>query len=107
VPLYRQIIDRTITLTTLSSTTVNLVSDGCRNVQLTVAIGATTIAPILQIQGSDDAGATWYSVGSTLTSVASSTVSLTVPNINAQFLRVIVQTAGTGTTANYVLLRAW
>jgi hypothetical protein len=108
VTLVRQIIDRTISLTTLSSNTVNLISEqGTRNIQLTINIGAVTTAPVLQIMASDDAGATWYNVGSTLTSVASSTVSLTVNNVTAQFYRATVTTAGTGVTAGYVLLRAF
>ena len=104
----RQIFDRTITLTSLSSTTAALIAEQQgTNVTMTINIGATTIAPILQIQASDDAGATWYNIGTTLTSVASSTVSLTVTNITAQQFRAIVTTAGTGTTAGYVMLRSF
>lgn len=106
--IIRQIIDRTISLTTLSSNTPNLiVEQGTRNVQLTVNIGAATSAPVLQIMASDDAGSTWYAVGSTLTTIASSTVSLTLTNVTAQMLRATVSTAGTGVTAGYVLLRAY
>jgi len=106
-PAYRQIIDRTIVLTTLNSTTATLSSGWAKNVKLTVNIGAATTAPVLQIEGSDDAGATWYSIGSPLTSIASSTVQLIVNNISAQFLRARVSTAGSTVTAGYVLLASF
>ena len=61
----------------------------------------------LQIQASDDAGTTWYSVGAPLTAVASSTVSLTVNAVTAQLFRATVSTAGVGVTAGYTLLRAF
>jgi hypothetical protein len=104
---YRQIVDRTIVLTTANSTTVSLFAQACKNAQLIINIGATTTAPVLQLQGSDDGGATWYSVGATLTAVANSTVQLTVANMASQFLRALVQTAGTGTTAGYVIVKGF
>ena len=104
----RQIIDRTIVLTTLGSTTPSIISADCGNrVQLVINIGAvTTTAPALQLQGSDDNGATWYSIGTPLTAVASSTVQLTVVDINSQLTRAIVTTAGVGVTAGYVTIKA-
>lgn len=104
---YRQIVDRTISLTTGNSNTVNLFSQNCRNAQLVINIGASTTSPTLQLQGSDDNGSTWYTVGGTLTALASSTVSLTVNNIQSQFLRATVTAAGTGTTAGYVIVRGF
>jgi hypothetical protein len=104
----RQLIDRTVVLTTLNSVTPSIVSSDCGNrVQLVVNVGAiTTTAPQLQIEGSDDNGTTWYSVGSPLTAVASSTVQLTVSNINSQLVRARVSTAGVGVTAGYVMVKA-
>lgn len=104
---YRQIIDRTISLNTLDSVTPNLTVSNGKNAQIVVNIGAATVAPILQIEGSDDNGSTWYPVGSTLLAVANSTVQLTVPGMISQLLRVRVQTAGSGVTAGYTLLRAF
>lgn len=107
-PPIRQLIDRsTIVLTTLASATPSLNTQGCSNVQLVVNIGAATTAPVLQLQGSDDNGATWYAVGSTLTAVANSTVELTVPNVYTSMLRAVVTSAGSGVTPGYVLLRAF
>lgn len=104
----RQIFDRAVTLTSLSSFTASLIAEQqTKNITMTVNIGAATVAPALQIQASDDVGATWYNVGTPLTAVASSTVSLTVNNITAQQYRAIVTTAGTGVTAGYVMLRAF
>jgi hypothetical protein len=106
-PALRQLIDRTIVLTTLNSTTPAMDARDCGNrAQLVVNIGAATAAPILQMEGSDDLGSTWYSIGTTLTAVANSTVQLTVADINSQLMRARVSTAGTGVTAGYVLLKA-
>jgi hypothetical protein len=104
----RQLIDRTIVLTTLNSTTPSLdCRDAGNRAQLVVNVGAiTTTAPQLQMEGSDDNGASWYLVGTPLTAVASSTVQLTVNDINAALMRVRVSTAGSGVTAGYVMLKA-
>jgi hypothetical protein len=106
-PMFRQILDRAIVLTTLSTVTSSLIMWWAKNITLSINIWTTTIAPVLQIQWSDDNGATWYNIGSTLTSVASSTVSLTVNNISPQLARAIVTTAWTATVAWYVMLRCF
>jgi hypothetical protein len=104
----RQLIDRTIVLTTLNSTTPSLDTRDCGNrAQLVINVGAiTTTAPQLQLEGSDDNGASWYSIGAPLTAVASSTVQLTVVDINAGLMRARVSTAGSGVTAGYVMIKA-
>jgi len=104
----RQLIDRTVSLTTLNSTTPTLISRDAGNAtQLVINVGAiTTTAPQLQLEGSEDFGATWYSIGSPLTAVASSTVQQTVLDINAALLRARVSTAGVGVTAGYVMIKA-
>jgi hypothetical protein len=109
----RRIFDRAVSLTTLNATTTTAagnplnVSD-CRNLQLTIAVGAvTTTAPALQLQGSEDGGATWTLIGSPLVAVASSTVSVTVSNVNWEFVRAIVTTAGVGVTANFVAIKGF
>lgn len=104
---YRQLIDRSISLTTLNSTTPNLFAQNTKSIQLTVNIGAASTPPVIQLQGSDDVGATFYNIGSPLTSVASSSVSLTVPGITAPFLRAIVSTPGVAVTPGYVLVRGF
>lgn len=107
VPQISQLIDRTITLTSLNSTTPSINVQNCRNAQLVINIGAATTAPTLQLQGSDDNGTTWYAVGSTLLAVASSTVQLTTSNIQTQLLRAIVTSAGNTVTAGYVLVKGF
>ena len=104
----RQLIDRTISLTTLNSTTPSLDTRDCGNrAQLVISVGAiTTTAPAIQMEGSDDNGASWYSIGAPLTAVASSTVQLTVVDINAGLMRARVSTAGVGVTAGYVMVKA-
>lgn len=107
VPQTSQLVDRTIALGTSSSTTPSLNVQGCTNAQLVIAIGAATTPPTLQLQGSDDNGATWYAVGATLAAIASNTVQLTVNNVNSQLLRANVTAAGTSVTANYVLIKGF
>jgi hypothetical protein len=104
----RQLIDRSIVLTTLNSTTPSLDTRDCGNrAQLVINVGAiTTTAPQIQLEGSDDNGASWYSIGTPLTAVASSTVQLTVTDINAGLMRARVSTAGAGVTAGYVMIKA-
>ena len=102
-----RLVDRSIVLTTLSSTTPALFAGSASNAQLVVNLGAATTAPILKIQGSED-NTNWYDLSATtLTAVASSTVQLTLNNINAPYIRGIVSTAGVTVTAGYVVLKAW
>ena len=103
----RQLIDRSIVLTTLNSVTPSINTQNCNISQLVINIGAATTAPILQIEGSDDNGLSWYAVGTPLTAVASSTVQATVANINSQLMRARVSTAGTTVTAGYVLIKGF
>jgi hypothetical protein len=104
----RQLIDRSVVLTTLNSTTPSLdTRDAGNRLQLVLNVGAiTTTAPALQLEGSDDNGASWYAIGTPLTAVASSTVQLTVTNVNSALVRARVSTAGSGVTAGYVMVKA-
>lgn len=103
-PINRQIIDRTVSLTTLNSATPSLqVAGGC-NVRLVINLGAATTPPALQLEGSDDNGTTWYSIGTPLAGVASSTVSTTVATQSPLLLRANVSTAGVAVTPGYVLI---
>ena len=103
----RQLIDRSIVLTTLNSATPSLNTQNCSKAQLVVNIGAATIAPTLQLEGSDDNGATWYLIGTALVAVASSTVQTTIANVNSQLIRARVSVAGSTVTAGYVLIKGF
>jgi len=103
-----QLIDRSVVLTTLNSVTPSLNVQGATNLQLVMNIGVTTIAPILQLEGSEDNGLTFYAIGTPLTAVASSTVQFTLATfMNAQLVRARVATAGTVTTMGYVLIKGF
>ena len=102
-----QLIDRALTVNTGSSATSALYTKGAKSAQLVVRMGAiTTTAPQLTIQGTLD-GTNWYTIGTALTSVASSTVQTTVNNINADRIRAIVSTAGNGATLGEIVLRSF
>ena len=107
VKTVRQLIDRSIVLTTLNSNTSSLNVQNCDRLQLNINIGAATTVPSLQLQGSDDNGTSWYAIGSTLTAIANSTVTSTVSNVNAQLVRAIVTSAGSGVAMGYVLLKGF
>lgn len=104
----RQLVDRSISITTLNSTTPSLdIRDAGNRIQLVINVGAiTTTAPAFQIEGSDDNGTTWYAIGSPLTAVANTTVQATTSSINSGLARVRVSTAGVGATPGYVMLKA-
>jgi len=103
---YRQIIDRTISLTTLNSVTPNLLVLHAYQLGLVVNVGAiTTTAPQLQLEGSEDNGVTWFSIGAPLVAVASSTVFQNAAENSPQLIRARVSTAGVGVTAGYVMIK--
>lgn len=106
--MQRQLVDRSIVLTTLNSVTPTILARDAGNAtQLIINVGAiTTTAPALQLEGSDDFGLSWYAIGTPLTAVANSTVQTTVSTINAAALRARVSTAGVGVTAGYVMIKA-
>lgn len=107
-PAYvRQVIDRVISLTTLNAATSTLNIQNCRNAQLVFNTASATAVPAIQLEGSEDNGATWYSIGTALTSITATTVQSTVNNIQSQLLRGRVSTAGTGVSAGYVLIKGF
>jgi len=103
----RQLIDRTVNVNSLNSTTPSIdTRDGGNRIQLVVNMGTiTTTAPAFQLEGSDDNGTTWYSIGNPLTGVASSTVQITVADLNSGVVRARVSTAGSGATLGYVMIK--
>jgi hypothetical protein len=109
-PSVRRIFDRTLnSAQALNATTAVLSAlSGELGVQFIVNAGTiTTTAPAFKLQGSEDA-ITWYDIPTgTLTAVASSAVQVTVPSINASFVRAIVTTAGVAATLNNVTLKAF
>jgi len=103
----RQLIDRSIVLTTLNSVTPVLNVQNCDNLQMNINIGAATTSPALQLEGSDDNGLTWTAIGTPQIAVDSSTVSLRVVDINVQLVRARVSTVGVGVTAGHVLIKGY
>jgi hypothetical protein len=103
----KRLIDRSVVLTTLNSTTPTIFQGAANNVQLIASVGAiTTTAPQLQLEGSED-GIVWYAVGTPLTAVASSVVQQTVSNLSSTFIRARVSTAGVGVTPDYIAIKVW
>jgi hypothetical protein len=103
----RRIMDRSIVLTTLNSTTPVVFQGSANNIQLVINVGAiTTTAPAIQLEGSED-GVNFYAIGTPLTAVANSTVQVTNISISSTYARARVSTAGVGVTAGYISIKAW
>ena len=103
-PLVRQFIDRSITLTTLNSVTPTYLVQGCERFMLALQLGAATTPPVIQLEGSEDWGTTWYSLGSPLTGVASSIVNITATGMPTH-VRARVTTAGATVTPGFVMIK--
>lgn len=104
----RQLVDRTIVLTTLNSVTPSLNIQNCDNIQMNINVGAiATTAPALQLEGSDDNGLTWTAIGTPQVAVANSTISLRVAVVNVQLVRARVSTAGVGVIAGHILIKGY
>ena len=99
-------VDRTIVLTTLSSTTPAFFVDGTEDLRLTIFITSATTAPAVQMQQSDDEGVSWFNIGSAITAVAGTSVSTTVTKAWARHVRAIVTTAGATVVGGWVAIRA-
>lgn len=102
----KRLIDRSIVLTTVDSTTPILFQGAANNIQLVVSLGVATTAPTIQLEGSED-GINWYVMGSSLLGVANKTVQLTVNNLSATYSRARVSTVGSAVTIGYVAIKAW
>lgn len=104
--IIRQWFDRTINPTTLNSTTPAYITDGCNVFQTTVSLGAATTPPNLLLQGSEDGGS-WYNIGAQWTPAANAQTRDVQMNVAfPKFVRVLVQTAGTAVTLNWVSVKA-
>jgi hypothetical protein len=102
----RQLVDNTVSLTTLNATTGSLSIKAPGSIQLVLNIGTATTPPTFQLEGSPDGGTTWYAVGSPLAAVASSTVQATASGVNTDLVRARVSVAGNTVVAGYVMIRA-
>lgn len=106
-PLFRRYMDRSIVLTTLNSVTPTYIVEGAERFMLAISLGAGgTTFPVLQLEGSEDGGTTWFAIGAGLTGVASSVVRQTYSGEMPAMVRARVSTAGVGVTADYVLIKA-
>lgn len=107
VNMLRQLIDRTVALITLNATTGTLEVKNCTNIKLALTLTTATTVPVLQLEGSEDNGATWVSIGATLTGVASSTVQITTNNTSWGLIRARVSTAGVTLGTGYSVTLKW
>jgi len=103
-PLLRQFIDRTIVPNTLNSVTPTYHIEGSESIYANVRCGAQTTAATVAFEFSDD-GANWVIDTVTVSTVASSTVSLKTTCPQWRLARLKVTTAGTGITLGEVTIK--
>lgn len=106
----RQLIDRVVPLSTITAASSSVNTQNCRNAQLNITLGASvTAGPVVILQGTDDFGLTWYSLGTPLTGVPNSTVTTTVVNTNSILTRAVVLSAagGSNLSGSYVLIKGF
>ena len=97
--------DTTIVLTGLNSTSA-LACDGATKFQMIFTLGTAATAATLQLQGSQD-NSTWYSMGSALLGIASTTQTREVVDHLPQYIRATVSIIGVTIGAGYsIVLRA-
>lgn len=106
--LYRQIMDRTISLTTLNAVTSSLYVEWCNNVTLNITLGTATTPPTIQLEWSDSGISTeFYSLWTALAGVASSTVSTNINWVYPKFIRARVSVAGVTIGTGYKIVIKW
>ncbi len=101
-----QMIDRTLNPNTAGSATQALYVDGPKDVILVVSLGAATTPPAIQLEASEDNGATWAAISSPVTAAANGTVRIKALDEYPRHVRATVATAGSGATLGYVLIKA-
>jgi len=102
-----QMYDRALVVGTISSKSATVIqTQGSSNLQLVCFLSVVGTLLVLNLEGSDD-NTNWYTIPGTLTPGASAVSQLTVNNINAQFVRANVTTAGSGVTLGYIILKAF
>jgi hypothetical protein len=104
-PLQRQFFDRTLVVNTINSVTPSFFTEGCKDLNVVVSMGAvTTTAPVLVLEISPD-NTNFVQVGADITTAASTNNLLQVSSALSRFTRVRVKTAGSGATLNYVMVK--
>ena len=103
--LGRRIFDRAIVPATGSSTSAALVCEGATWLQALVVLAAGGSNPSIQFQVSED-NANWANLGATVAcTVGAATLIGPLTNVS-RFARLIVTSAGAGSTLTYVAQRA-
>ncbi len=94
--------DRTIVANTLNSVTPTFDIEGCRNVTAVISSGVATVPAVFSLQVSSD-GINWATASSSITSIASiNVIGMLTAWVIGKFARLIVATAWTAQTLNYV-----
>ena len=103
-PMFRQMIDRTIVLTTANSTTAVLITDGCDSFNVVTNALTMTTAPVLVLEGTDDQ-LSWFVMSSNIGITANASVITNVTGYMPKFVRVRVLTAGSAATYNTITIK--
>ena len=97
---YRDLYDRTMVPSTLSSAGSVWSTAGCTSGQLTYSQSAATTNPTITLQTSPDQ-TNWANTTYNIATSGAGTFTVMIPAMNAKYARTITSTAGSGVTYNY------
>jgi len=102
-----QLIDRSINLTSVGSTSPVLNVQNSTNLQVSVYINTATNAPRVMFEGSNDNGANWFDITGVIT-IAGLTISENTIDTNVQLVRMRTTQAGSNVGSGYyVMMRGY
>ena len=100
-------IDRSINLTSVGSTSPVLNVQNSTNLQVSVYINTATNAPRVMFEGSNDNGANWFDITGVIT-IAGLTISENTIDTNVQLVRMRTTQAGSNVGSGYyVMMRGY
>lgn len=102
--IQRRWFDRTITLTSLNSTTATFDIEGCSNISFGMANSTAGTPATLDLQLSED-GTVFESQGTTITPASNASASIQGLSVSSKFARLIVTSAGVSETLTYAWVR--
>lgn len=100
----RRFFDRTITVTSLNSTTAAFNIEGCSNISFGMANSTAATPATLDLQLSED-GTVFESQGTTFTPASNAAASIQGLPVSSKFARLIVTSAGVTETLSYAWIR--
>jgi hypothetical protein len=104
-PTVRRLIDTVLNPNNTTTPSQSLWVDGCEALDMVVSMNAGGTAPVIQLNGSEDA-VNFYNIGATVTATVGATTSLGIADGSLpKYIRAETTVAGVGSSLNYVCLK--